>query len=337
MPITTIHSFLVHPGKNRDDAPAIAGTRVTKKSKLLDMLEGLYAKSDSECEIDIAFGDTDGEQKNPCRDLVVAYAQDPQMAKGRAIAQRLQSATTNKPGLGLLFLILGKEGKRTKLVISRFPADSGVLAELNAGELSVEFLEHIFMKSAYSYKAVLYEDTSFSGGFWAGKAIDRQINQGTAEISDYWIIDFLASDFKTTSAAGTRRLADALRSAVNGAPTTDLKAELIAAVRLARGLDGQMTSVSDFMNRFNLSSAAKLLMEKEVKPHLRGEKFKLDLDELTKHVPLRSVELKNGDLSGVMIASESSFDKVFKREKLRDRVRFVAEGQIVDERLRKRS
>jgi len=108
--------------------------------------------------------------------------------------------------MGLLFLIRGVEGQEHKVIVSRFPADNGVLAEMNDAELSVEFLQRVFMKSAHSYKAALYQDESFNTGFWQGRVVDRQVADPVVRVSEYWIKGFLDSDFRTTPAAGTRRL-----------------------------------------------------------------------------------------------------------------------------------
>jgi hypothetical protein len=53
-----------------------------------------------------------------------------------------------RSGLGLLFLIRGKERNKSKLVISGFPADNGILAEEQSNSLTVQFVERIFMKNA---------------------------------------------------------------------------------------------------------------------------------------------------------------------------------------------
>jgi hypothetical protein len=115
--------------------------------------------------------------------------------------------------LGLLFLIVGKEGKEHKIVLSRFPTDSAIYVDESASALTVEFLERVFMKNKTSYKAVLYRHASLKAGFWSGRAIDKQLNNPSGEPSNYWISDFLLSEYTVTPAAGTRRLALALREA----------------------------------------------------------------------------------------------------------------------------
>jgi transposase len=145
---------------------------------------------------------TNGMQQNACRDLICAHIDNTTLPNGRVIAERLQVNTDRRAGLGLLFLITGKEGREYKIVISRFPTDSAILVEENPKSLDVEFLERVFMKNKTSYKAVLYRHSSLRAGFWEGKAIDKQTNP-TGESADYWIADFLLSDFSVTPKQGT--------------------------------------------------------------------------------------------------------------------------------------
>jgi hypothetical protein len=153
---------------------------------MFDLLNGIYAKSDTECDVDITFSPTaDGKQQNDCRDLVVAYVTKPDLPKGRKIAERLAEYSDGRSGLGLLFLIVGKDGRDHKIVLSRFPTDSAIYVDETPGTLSVQFLERVFMKSKTSYKAVLYRHSSLQGGFWSGRAIDKQLNTLSGEPSNW--------------------------------------------------------------------------------------------------------------------------------------------------------
>ena len=214
MPVRRIHAFLVHPGK-AGDADPIGGTEVPLEGKFFRLLDGVYQKSNFECETDIVFNQgADGEQTNACRSLVVDYLRRTSLVRGRRIAERLQGVTTHRSGLGLLFLITGTEGLESKIVISRFPADAGIIAEADQDELTVEFIEQIFLKNARSYKAAAYQHASLEDGFWFGRSVDKQISGDTADLSGYWIKDFLDSDYRTTAAQGTRRLAFAIKEAL---------------------------------------------------------------------------------------------------------------------------
>jgi hypothetical protein len=214
MPIEHIHTYLVHPGKGTEEASRIRGNTLALNGKVFSLLSEVYLSSDRDCSIEISFNHReDGTQQNPCRDLIVAYLSDPTVVHGRQIAERLEKVTTHRSGLGLLFLIAGKEGRDHKVVISRFPADFGILAEESERALTVEFLDRVFMKRATTYKAAAYQDASLRAGLWLGRAVDKQINSDMVQLSNYWIAEFLDSDFRTTAAAGTKRLAVALRDA----------------------------------------------------------------------------------------------------------------------------
>jgi hypothetical protein len=173
--IEHIHTYLVHPAKGFSTAPKIGGTSVPLSGKLYTLLDNIFSTADQELNIDISFNPSaDGTQQNSCRDFMLAYIGKPSLPRGRRIAERLAKVTDQRSGLGLLFLIAGKEGNEHKFVISRFPTDTAILAEEKRASLTVEFLERVFMKSANSYKAVVYQDPSLTSGFWLGRAIQNR-------------------------------------------------------------------------------------------------------------------------------------------------------------------
>jgi hypothetical protein len=280
-----------HPGKAADEASRIRGNSLALDGKMFSLLSAIYLDSDRDCPIEIWFNQReDGTQQNPCRDLIVAYLGEPTVPRGRQLAERLEKVTTHRSGLGLLFLLAGKEGRQHKIVISRFPADVGILAEESERALTVEFLERVFMKRATTYKAAAYQDTSLSAGFWLGRAVDKQINSDMVQLSNYWIAEFLDSDFRTAAAAGTKRLAVALRDAARKSADVTVKTEIAAAVTLGQSLNGQRLSINEFASRFGLSSGAQDALAGEIKnPAVLDERFQFDAKEFVKQVPYRVV------------------------------------------------
>lgn len=280
MQIERIHSYLVHPAKNADAQPEISGTQIPRRGSLYAMLNGVFNKAHKECDVDIVFRpDKDGQQQNECRNLVITYAQDPRIDNGRQLAKRLQSVSTNRSGLGLLFLIKGKVDRNHQLVISRFPADQGVVAQEQVQKLSVEFIERVFMKNTKAYKSALYSSDSFKRGFWDGRAVDHQIS-GYRELSDYWIREFLASELRTTGPAGTKRLAVALCSAIKSVGELGIRQELISAVSLLRNRHGQRQSARQLVEQIGLSPPAATALEDAFpRIELMDEIFQFDRDE----------------------------------------------------------
>lgn len=336
MPIEHIHSFLVHPSKHAEEQPDIQGAKIAHKGGLFDLLMEVYRRAPKECDIEIVFNpDEAGRQVNESHDALIEYSRHPSIPSGREIALRLQRVTTHRSGLGLLFLITGRnDDGMNSLVVSRFPADQGILAEESIDKLSVQFVERVFMRNARAYKSALYQTRSFDAGYSIGRAIDRQIS-GPRELSDYWIRNFLQSELKTTGPAGSRRIATALRQAIRKSRSVDLKQELVAAARLMRGQHNKTLSARNLVARLALSDDAVQLIESAFpREELMDERFRFDAEEFSKHATYRTVELDNG---AMLVAEEERFAEVFEREVVvaEEVVKYTTQGRIIDEKIKK--
>ena len=207
MGINKAHAFLIHPSKGDVVIPVSGKALTMGPGKLFDMLNGIFTSEPTSRDFEVTFNPSASDQQfNECRDLMIAYQTNPTDAAGLAIAERLQSCTDNRSGIGLLFLLAGNHGLIQRLVVSRFPTDQAILAEIDDDGLDVEFLEQVFIKRLSAYKALLLAHPSPSAGFWTGSATDRQAGGAAENISDYWLGDFLDADFAETPAAGTQRL-----------------------------------------------------------------------------------------------------------------------------------
>ena len=333
--ITHIHTFLVHP-RNIEEAQS-GGTTVQLEGKLFGLLREVYERSEIECDIDIAFNPAgDGAQYNAVRELVLNYLSDPGLDTGLEIANALKAVTTNRSKVGMLFLIAGRENNDHKVVVSRFPADSGILAEEAERGLNVEFLERVFMKSEHSYKAATFRGPSLAAGFWQGRAIDRQMSSPLVPASDYWVKGFLSSDFKTTSAQGTRRLGEALRKVSQSNADQGIRREIIAAATLASNMPAEEISIDDFARRFNLTAPATNAIRGQLRNlDTASERFRFEPEEFSRQIAFRSVELESG---AVLTAQAGEFDRLFQQESLGGgMMRFSTTGVPVGEKLRKAS
>jgi hypothetical protein len=339
MEITSIFSFLVHPGKHEDIQPDIGGVTIPLEGNLYYMLSSVFGKATDECNIDIAFTQSDdGSQYNNCRQEVVGLLKDKNLDRARIVAQRLQAVTTKRSGLGLLFIVLGSNETSERVYIARFPADFGIVAQEDDETLRVELLEQVFMKNAVSYKAVVFDGVSYDADFWVGKAVDKQISNNSVAISGYWIREFLLANFRTTPAQGTRRLAIAIKRTMDQTDDLEIKEELAAASRLARSLNGELLSMSNFGQRFGLSEKTQTALASTLSdPTLRFDQFRFTHEEFTKHVRFRSVQINNGAL---LTAPTGRFDECFTRQKVaenREEYTFTTQGTVINERLSKSS
>lgn len=340
MQITSVYSYLVMPDKNAETKRPVSSTAVPISGKLFAMLSEVFLVSDEECTVPIRFLPAeDGKQCNPMRERLLEYVNRPSEHRGMRIAEGLRDVSTLRSGMGLLFLMHGRSSDSThKCVISRFPADQGVVANPVAGKLKIDFVEQVFMKNAKAYKAAMYHGKATSHGLWDGVVVDKQINSGVQHVADYWIRAFLRSDLKTTSKAGTRRLADAVMAGLRKAVDIETKQELTAAIMLAgKQLVGKTLSVSEFCSRYSLSDKARDLVA-GVLPNTAAftDKFVFDQSEFQVRARLRSVSLDNG---ATLTAEAAKFEECFKTERLRGTgsgVRMSTEGLVVDDRIKGR-
>lgn len=298
------------------------------------MLGGVFDNAGRDCVVPVIFS-SDDAQHNPVRTELMALLARPSLRTATPLASRLQLATSGQSGMGLLFICLGEDNGSRRVVLSRFPADEGIVAERAPTHLTVQFVEQVFLKSAFSYKAATYVATGRADQLWKGHVVDRQINAGSKSVADYWIMDFLRSDFATTAAAGTKRLAAALKDAIAATTSVEVKAQIAAAAQLASTLPRRMMNISDFCDRFNFSPETKGLVISKVKPpRLVHDRFQFDSEEFGRHIAYKQVELDNG---GVLTAPADKFDTVFEETGRRghEQRTFTTTGLIIDERLKK--
>jgi hypothetical protein len=333
VPITKIHSYLVHPSKNEKQPPVVGGVELPHTGKMFAMLERLKNEARKDCDIAIVFRPkADGTQQNVCRDLLLAHLRKPTVATGRAIALRLQAVTDKRSGLGLMFIITATDQHGLQVLLSRFPAETGVTAQEQGQSLSVQFIEQIFMKNARTYKSVLYEATTIHAGFWDGLAVDRQMVD-TRGSADYWIKEFLLSDLKNTAAAGTKRVAAAVRLAISSTDDPEIRQELVSAAQLMAGRHNRVTSGEKIIQDLGLrDKTAQALRDAFPRPELLRAPFKFDAKEFDANLLFRSVELSNG---AMMIAENLNFERVFNPKRHGEVTQFSTEGKVISTTLRK--
>lgn len=332
-----LHTFLVHPGKGINPLPGLSGTELSGSGKLIDLLTNIFRADPDLRDFEVTFKPADdGTQENICRTLILQYQKAPTLTNAQQIVERLRDVTDRRSGIGLVFIMNGQHGIKNRTVISRFPANEAILAQVDAGGLDVEFLDQVFIRKMSAYKAIMLEDADPSAKYWSGYATDRQAGGAPENISGYWLDEFLAADFSETPKAGTKRLADALKKAVKANPNLSVKTEIASAVSLApTALKGKMISIDDFCLHFGLSEDAVSSIKGQMrKPSLVSKKFKFDEQEFMKTVPYRSVEMDSG---AILTAPSDEFDEVFAvTEESEGKVRISTEGRVSDQRMAKR-
>ena len=336
MPVEAIYSFLTYPKRSHPDDPLAPGAEISPDgdNKLVRMLDAIFRRAGEDCVVPIRFRADEGNQVNPVREEVLALLAGPSVETAAPLALRLQRSTAGTSGMGLMFVCIGAEAGGTRVLLSRFPADEGVVAERTDAQLTVQFVEQVFLKSAHSYKAATFVANGRADQLWHGHIVDRQLNHGSKAVADYWIVEFLVAEFLTTRAAGTKRLAVALRQAISSAGSVTVKHEIAAAAQLAPNIpEDRAMTVAGFCERFNFSEETRLAVVSSVRPaRLIHDRFRFDAAEFSRHLAYKQVELDNG---AILTAPAERFEQVFQKTRHLQQDRFATTGTVVDERLRK--
>lgn len=334
MAVETILSFLTYPKKGKTVDPAASGVRIPlDDGKLCSMLRGIFDGAHKQCDVQVIFTSRSNKQENEVRDDLLGLLRRPNVEHALPLASRLEQSTTGVSGMGLLFVCIGNDGPHKRIVISRFPADEGIVAERSSDKLTVQFVDQVFLKSAHSYKAATYLATGKPDELWFGHVVDKQINHGNKSVSDYWIVDFLRSELSTTAAAGTKRLANAIKSAMTSTVDVVVKSQIAAAAQLAANLPGKAMTIAKFCENFNFSpEATNAILSKVTPARLIEERFRFDAAEFARHIAYKQVELDNG---AVLTAPADKFEECFKETGRKDERIFTTSGHVVDERLKK--
>ena len=336
MEIESIRSFFVHPSKNEKTPKKITSTEVSSANQVFEMLKLSFEKSEVECSININFKpDESGRQNNDFKKLLVEYAKDHSVENGLNIAEALQTVTTKKSGLGLLFIIFATDGTKSKILLSRYAADQGISASESRDKLSVEFVKNVFMKHAIAYKSAIFSGTSHLAHITEGKAIDKQMSGSPDNIANYWITHFLKCTLQTTSATGSNRLANKIKEAINFVKNPDIKSEIISAASLLKNVNDKPFSGKIFCDKYSLSKEAiDALTHVFRSESIFSESFIFNADEFQKILSYKSIELDNG---AFISANAYSFNEIVTITQLDNKklghVQVTTNGKIVNLKL----
>lgn len=335
MEIIKIISFVAPVGKNVENKATIKtpGTEIHNGTALYNLISKLFNKSRKECNIPILFyPKKDGEnyiKKNEVRDLIIKAIKRKSISNCKEITRRLSLCTNNISKMGLLFFIFGKDKNKKILLVSRFPAEQGITISELEDSLSVELVEDVFMKNRTAYKAALYEGESFDSDFWEGSAVDKQINKGSKnikELSDYWIKDFLKSQFRITPRYGSNLLAKTFQKAIKNTKDVLIKDEIISASKLIKNKNNQAISFNSIARQYSLSDNAKKMVYSALdNDSIKDFNFLFDYTEFSKVIKYKVIYLDN---EAILSAPFGKFDSIWESKKSSDKYTFMTKGRI---------
>lgn len=314
--ISKVFCYLSPVGKGVEPFPLteIRSFEINSTDQMWTKLEDVIKNIDKTCEIDIKFISDGAKQKNETRDEIITLLNEKSLKKGLPLIERLSRNTDKSCKIGLVFIVLGKNEKKDYILIARYPSEEGIVLKTTN---QVEIVKDVFLKNSHRYKLAFFEDESLQGGFWKGKAVDKQINDSSNSklISDYWIKDFLKCELELTENQGNKLLGRALRKILNDESTPESDKDVINSIASsAKLLNGKSKSISTFLKSLSISDENRNRIISALPSRAIAEQvFKFNSEIINGEYNLKAIYLNNG---AIVMAPTDSFDRVFTMNRL---------------------
>jgi len=294
--------FLAYVPPYRDEEqPKTLQTEIIKApNKTTEYLFKIFDSAIAEAKIEIIF-ESDGKQNNDIRSHILSIAQKPNSNQKNThaskLAQSLYEITDERNGTGLFSIIEGQKAQTTRIVLSRFKGDEGLVNQ--SKKLIVDYIPEVFTKKSNHYKLAVYEDIVSAKSFWKGFSIDKQISGNSYKpISYFWIESFLKSKTALTPAQGTLQFSKVIKSILSKTSDITEQEEIISGVVNLRSKSNVQISISDFCHNY-LSEALTQKIQQETNDDFFNSIFAVDSSVYTKEFGKTVLSLKDGIMAYV--------------------------------------
>ncbi|MBM3181702.1 MAG: hypothetical protein FJZ86_15335 [Chloroflexi bacterium] len=295
--------FLAYvPPYREEEQPVDLQTEIIQDPNMTTQyLFKIFDSAIDEAKIEIVF-DSDGNQNNEIRSRILSIAQkgtiNQKSSDAIKLAQNLYKVTDERNGTGLFSIIEGQKAQTTRIVLSRFKGDEGLV---NQGKrLLIDYIPEIFTKKSNHYKLAVYEDIVSDKSFWKGFSIDKQVSgKSYKPISFFWIESFLHSKTALTSAQGTLQFSKIIKAILLKTPEIEEQEEIISGVVNLRNKKNAQISISDFCNTYLSDDLSKKIRQETNNDDFFNSVFVVDNEVYNKELGKTVLSLKDGIMAYV--------------------------------------
>lgn len=246
------------------------------------------------------------------------------------LAMRLSKAMDDRSPYTLLMLAAykgEKDDSYRRLVLWAFPKDEPFkFSASKTGTAKIEIPENIFSRSSSFKKGSLYEGFQTNDAFLQGFVIDRQAETSWGTAADYWVSQFLDSQFTLTGSAGTRLLARTLKITHNDLSEQADRNQITDSIQAAFTSNRRRWSLQQYAKEY-LTGIAETTFLANAPAETVRTKFDFNKQEFEEKVQLRVFRLSD---DVVVAAPFSTIDKSVKLVG-KDASQIRVTGTIVEE------
>lgn len=334
MSLFRIHAYEITPQRTQTTKTAPIGGALPKSKPLASSLASLYSFSGLSRQAAVDFKvSAKAARQHDVRDLVMDFTfGSAQKARASAItlATRLADFMDDRSPPSLLLLTVEKFNPSRRMTIWAFPQEEAFRFNSSGPSPQIQLLKDIFSRSSRLRKAATFQGAKRKTDFWSGQVLDLQAAILKAS-ANYWIEAFLDCRFGLEGKAGTRLLANHLRSAYEAAPTQHDRDQIYNAMVAVRTSPKTTWSAKSFATQY-LQGEAKRLFEQSVPTDMRTLQFTFDRSEFENKLNFRVFQLDTN------VYVSAPFGAIGHSVKLSDGTQrtLKCEGVVVEEKVRAR-
>lgn len=228
----------------------VQGSAIALNPSIANYFLNLFESSTETCKTDVRFSPTNGRQENSIRDEIrlLAFSTDSNVKDeaARRLAIHLGLASDHRSPVGLLIVISGKFGNKSRVAIFKFPTDESLQANYMSSQLVVDVIEGAFSRKTDYFKAAVFEDIETATSMWEGKVEDRQASQRVYDASELWLERFLNCLAAMKDVAATKILSKALKTLLAKTTDPELQEGIVGAAIALRNQRGRRLTMREF-------------------------------------------------------------------------------------------
>lgn len=295
-----IHAYEVMPQRLQDVTEDPRGGAFSADAAFKSELEKYLTKSKllSRPEITFRFEDMTktGIRSHAVRQCIMDYCFGASATSKKAsldLARLLSKSMDNRSPYTLLMLVAYRDQKDEsfrRLVMWAFPKDEPFQFTASNGKAKIKIPKDIFSRSSTFKKGSLYEGFQNDSAFLQGFVIDRQAENSWGTAADYWVSQFLDSQFSLTGTAGTRLLAKTLKITYDNLLESTDRNQITDSIRAAFASTKKRLSMHSYAKEY-LTGNAKSTFLSNTPPETVKTKFDFDKAEFEEKVQLRVFRL----------------------------------------------
>jgi hypothetical protein len=335
MVLFRVNAYSVSPSRREDPPLEPEGGAIAINANLRQVIDDNLKSASLNKRTSVNFQLDTKTRTNATRDSIISYAfGKPAAAQNAAktLARRLSAAMDLRSDPCLLVIAALREDDERDVTLWTFPRDEAFRLHRGRSGPSIEVLTDIFSQSSNLRKAASFQGKQLRNHFFSGRVLDFQSSSSSREVADFWISRFLECRLGILGDAGTRMLSRMFQESFEKTSDLEEKEALFGAVMALRHSPQTRLSLQDVAEDYLDGLVRERFISSVPNPESLTSVFDFKREVFDSSLQFRIFQLESGVFVSAPLTEIGQSVQVSEGE----RRTLSCEGEIVDERLRRR-